>query len=52
MPHRGRVEVMPTQLLVDPEARERVDRCLVEERLRRLDFQEFYVINKQFERDL
>ena len=40
---------MSLELLIDPEPRERVGRRLVEERLHRLDFEEFHVINEQFE---
>jgi hypothetical protein len=43
---------MAPQLLLDPEAREGVSSCLAEERLTSLDFEESYVVNQQFERDL
>ena len=40
---------MLPQLLLNPEVREGVGRCLTEEHLHRLDFEKFHIVNEQFE---
>ena len=45
-PHGVRVEVMPPQLLLNPEAREGVGCRLAEEVLHSLNFEEFHIINE------
>jgi hypothetical protein len=43
---------MPPQLLLKPEAREEVDCRVAEEVLHALNFEEFHIIDEEFERDL
>jgi hypothetical protein len=51
-PHGIGVEMMPSQLLLDPEACEGVGFRLAEERLTSFNFEEFDVINEQCECNL